>query len=210
MSESTASTASTASTEGGASTTTAEGAPATPPAAPAAPAAPSAEGAQPAAPAAPPAAEPAPPAETAPPVPPVTPAPPAEGDVSRLPRWAQQSITSGQEATRQLAVQTAVIAAAPAAGADIARLLDSNSAMRALAAVDPADTAAVTAAITAAVQAQPHLAAGTGVITAPRGGAEFGTPPAAEVTPAQFAQMGYAERVALHESDPELYRRLAG
>jgi hypothetical protein len=137
--------------------------------------------------------------------------PPAEGDVNRLPRWAQQAVTDGQGAARTLAVQSAVIAAAPAAGADIARLLDSTSAMRALAAVDPADPTAVAAAIAAAIASQPYLAAAGGVPAGPpRGGAEFGTPASTEVTPQQFAAMDYAARNALFESDPVAYRRLAG
>ncbi|MFF4751823.1 hypothetical protein [Streptomyces sp. NPDC001270] len=132
----------------------------------------------------------------------------AEGDVSRLPRWAQQAVTDGQGAARTLAVQTAVIATAPAAGADIARLLDSSSAMRALAAVDPADQAAVTAAIQAAVTAQPHLAAGG--FNPGRGGVEFSTPTSADITPQQFAAMDYAARAELYQTAPDTYRRLAG
>jgi hypothetical protein len=137
-------------------------------------------------------------------------APPAEGDVNRLPQWAQRAVTDGQGAARQLAVQSAVITAAPAAGADIARLLDSNSAMAQLAAVDPTDPAAVAAAITAAITAQPYLAAAGVPAGPPRGGAEFGTPASTEVTPAQFAAMDYSARAALYESDPTAYRRLAG
>ncbi|WP_237542518.1 MULTISPECIES: hypothetical protein [unclassified Streptomyces] len=146
----------------------------------------------------------------APPAPqPPAPAPadPPEGDVSRLPRWAQTAVTAAQGASRQLAVQTAVIAAAPAAGADVAALLDSQAAMTALAQVDPSDPAAVAAAITAAVQANPRLAATSG---AARGGADFGATGTAPLTAAQFAAMSYPDRVALHQSDPDTYRRLAG
>ncbi|MFF0894733.1 hypothetical protein [Streptomyces sp. NPDC003278] len=144
----------------------------------------------------------------APPAPGTEPtAPAAEGDLTRLPRWAQQAVTDGQGAAKTLAVQSAVIAAAPAAGADIARLLDSSSAMRALAAVDPADQAAVTAAIQAALTAQPHLAAGG--FNPGRAGAEFSAPNG-EVTPAQFAAMDYGARAELYRSDPDTYRRLAG
>jgi hypothetical protein len=136
--------------------------------------------------------------------------PPAEGDVNRLPRWAQQAVTEGQGAARTLAVQSAVIAAAPVAGADIARLLDSNSAMAQLAAIDPTDATAVAAAITAAITAQPYLAVAGVPAGPPRGGAEFGAPASTEVTPQQFAAMDYAARTALYESDPVTYRRLAG
>ncbi|MXM68292.1 hypothetical protein GR925_33935 [Streptomyces sp. HUCO-GS316] len=143
----------------------------------------------------PPAAAPA--APTAPPAPADAP----EGDVSRLPQWAQRAITDGQTAGRRAAVQAAIIQAAPGAGADVARLLDSQSFAATVATVDPTDTAAITQAITNAVTAQPWLSA-----QAPgpaRGGADFGGTGAGEVTPAQFAAMSYAERVALHQSDPD-------
>lgn len=146
----------------------------------------------------------APATPTAPPAPGDAP----EGDVSRLPQWAQRAITDGQTAGRLAAVQAAIIQAAPGAGADVARLLDSQSFAATVATVDPTDTAAITQAITTAVTAQPWLSA-----HAPgpaRGGADFGGTGAGEVTPAQFAAMSYAERVALHQSDPDTYRRLAG
>ncbi|MGC0427618.1 Spy/CpxP family protein refolding chaperone [Streptomyces sp. SAI-195] len=139
---------------------------------------------------------------------PIPPAPAVDGDVSRLPQWAQRIVTDSQTAARQAAVQSAVYTTAAAAGADPAALLDSQTAMNALAAVDPADQAAVTAAITAAVQANPRLAAQP---TGPaRAGADFSNPGVDEITPARFAAMGYAERAELYRSDPETYRRLAG
>ncbi|MER7691562.1 hypothetical protein [Streptomyces sp. NPDC097610] len=136
------------------------------------------------------------------------PAPTVEGDVARLPQWAQRAMTDGQGAAQQLALQTAVIAAAPAAGADVSRLLDSQAAMRALSAVNPADTVAMTTAITSVLTTHQHLAAAPQ--TAPKGGADFGTPGPGAVTAEQFAAMSYAERVDLHTTDPETYRRLAG
>ncbi|MEI5099003.1 hypothetical protein RB200_10630 [Streptomyces sp. PmtG] len=112
---------------------------------------------------------------------PLQPSPPApeqgtEGDLSKLPKWAQQQLTAAQEQARTAAVHAAVLRIAPTAGANAAALLDSQSAMTALAAVDTDDQAAVTEAIKAAVQAQPHLAAALGPA---RGGADFGnaTPP---------------------------------
>ncbi|MFI6371017.1 hypothetical protein [Streptomyces sp. NPDC050546] len=135
-------------------------------------------------------------------------APAADGDVARLPQWAQRAVTDGQGAAQQLALQTAVIAAAPAAGADVSRLLDSQAAMRALAAINPADPAAVKQAIEGVLTTHQHLAAVPQ--TAPKGGADFGTPGPGAVTAEQFAAMSYAERVDLHQSDPETYRRLAG
>ncbi|MFB7452836.1 hypothetical protein [Streptomyces sp. NPDC056194] len=110
---------------------------------------------------------PAPP--TAPPVTP--PAPPApDGDVSRLPQWAQRALIENQTAARTAAIQTAVLRAAPTAGADPARLLDSASFTAAMSAVDTNDAAAVATAITAAITAQPWLAIQTGP---GRGGADF-------------------------------------
>ncbi|WP_406334347.1 hypothetical protein OG814_11805 [Streptomyces zaomyceticus] len=113
--------------------------------------------------------------------PPAAPAP--EGDVSRLPQWAQRALTESQTAARTAAIQTAVLRAAPTAGADPARLLDSASFAAAMAAVDPTDATAVTAAITAALTAQPWLAAQTGP---GRGGADFTGNPAA---PARAASL---------------------
>ncbi|MFF4706668.1 hypothetical protein [Streptomyces sp. NPDC001297] len=104
----------------------------------------------------------------------------AEGDLSRLPKWAQQQLTQAQEQARTAAVQAAVLRTAPTAGANVAALLDSQSAMTALAAVDVNDQAAVTNAIKAAVQAQPHLAAAVGPA---RGGADFGNPAPQERKP---------------------------
>ncbi|MFF4523445.1 hypothetical protein [Streptomyces bluensis] len=147
------------------------------------------------------------PAAPTPPAP-TTPAEAVEGDVSRLPQWAQRAITDGQTAARRAAVQAAIIQAAPGAGADVARLLDSQSFAAAVATVDPADTTAITQAISNALTAQPWLAvAPTGPA---RAGADFGSTGAGEVTAEQFARMSYAERVELHQSDPDTYRRLAG
>ncbi|MEV4966661.1 hypothetical protein AB0886_05255 [Streptomyces sp. NPDC024062] len=127
----------------------------------------------------------------APAQPPAVPA--AEGDVSRLPQWAQRIVTDSQTTARQAAVQAAVYTTAATAGADPAALLDSTSAMVALAAVDPADPAAVTAAITAAVTANPRLAAKA---TGPaRGGTDFGGTPPAEQRPANL-QDAVAARLA--------------
>jgi hypothetical protein len=120
-------------------------------------------------------------APTAPPAQPQAP----EVDVTRLPRWAQQAVTDGQGAARTLAIQSAVIAHAPTAGADITRLLDSQAAMNALAAVDPTDAEAVKQAITNTLTTYPHLAAQTGPI---RGGAEFGGTPTGERKPATLEQ----------------------
>ncbi|MEV2203743.1 hypothetical protein AB0E11_27805 [Streptomyces fradiae] len=143
---------------------------------------------------------------------PTAPAPPVadvpEGAVERLPKWAQQAITDNAAAARLAAVQAAVIQAAPTAGADVARLLDSASFTAAVAQIDPSDTAAVTEAIKSAVTAQPWLAAAPS--GPPRSGADFGRTGGGEVTAEQFARMSYADRVDLHRTDPDTYRRLAG
>ncbi|AFU62146.1 hypothetical protein SV1_6 [Streptomyces phage SV1] len=110
------------------------------------------------------------------------PAPAAtDGDVSRLPQWAQRALTESQTAARTAAIQTAILRAAPGAGADPARLLDSASFTASLATVDPNDTAAVAAAITAALTAQPWLSAQPGGPV--RGGADFGQQPNAPRRP---------------------------
>ncbi|MFF0001299.1 hypothetical protein [Streptomyces avermitilis] len=119
------------------------------------------------------------PQQPAPPAP-AAPEQGAEGDLSRLPKWAQQQLTQAQEQARTAAVQAAVLRTAPTAGVNVAALLDSQSAMTALAAVDPNDQAAVTNAIKAAVTAQPHLAANFGPA---RGGADFGNPAPQERKP---------------------------
>ncbi|MFH8793845.1 hypothetical protein [Streptomyces sp. NPDC017941] len=146
------------------------------------------------------------PTPQAPAVPPAAEAP--EGDVARLPKWAQQALADSGAAARRAAVQAAVIQAAPTVGADVARLLDSASFTAAVAQLDPTDTAAVTEAIKNAVAAQPYLAAVPQ--TAPKGGADFSDPGPGAVTAEQFAAMPYAERAELYQTDPETYRRLAG
>lgn len=112
-------------------------------------------------------------------------APPVEGDISRLPQWAQRAITDSQAAARTAAVQTAVYQAAPGAGADPLVLLDSVSFRAAVEAIDPADTTALPAAITAAVTANPRL--GAAPAAPARGGAEFNGPPAGDRKPATLA-----------------------
>ncbi|CAM5491016.1 hypothetical protein SROCM77S_03998 [Streptomyces rochei] len=115
------------------------------------------------------------PADPPQPTPPA-PEPAAEGDLSKLPKWARDQLGQAQEQARTAAVHAAVLRIAPTAGANAAALLDSQSAMAALAAVDTNDQTAVTEAIKTAVQAQPHLAAAVGPA---RGGADFSsaTPP---------------------------------
>ncbi|MGW5673943.1 hypothetical protein ACWEV4_02425 [Streptomyces sp. NPDC003860] len=138
----------------------------------------------------------------------VPPADVPEGDIGRLPKWAQQALSDSTAAARRAAVQAAVIQAAPAAGADVARLLDSTSFAAAVAQIAPTDTDAISAAITAAMASQPWLAAVPQ--TPARGGADFSSAGPGAVTPEQFAGMSYTERIELYQSDPDTYRRLAG
>jgi hypothetical protein len=70
-----------------------------------------------------------------------------------------QQITAAQQAQADTARQLAIYKAASAAGADPAKLLDSNSFMTSVQGLDPADGAAVAAAITAAVTANQSLKA---------------------------------------------------
>ncbi|MFI5475003.1 hypothetical protein ACIA6D_32940 [Streptomyces cacaoi] len=129
---------------------------------------------------------PAAPAPTPAEQPQLAPVPPAvEGDVSRLPQWAQRAITDSQTAARAAAVQTAVLQTAPAAGADPLALLDSVSFRATVEAIDPSDTTALTAAITAAITANPRL--GTLATGPARGGAEFNGPPTGDKRPATLA-----------------------
>ncbi|MGW1760993.1 hypothetical protein [Streptomyces mirabilis] len=167
-------------------TTTPPPAPPAPPAAPQQPATPPAPAPAPApapeaAPAAPAVPAPAPAEQQPAPL-----APPVEGDISRLPQWAQRAITDSQTAARTAAVQTAVYRAAPAAGADPLALLDSVSFRAVVEAIDPNDSAALTAAITAAVTANPRLGVATAQGPA-RGGAEFNGPPTGDKRPATLA-----------------------
>ncbi|MFE4057407.1 hypothetical protein ACFXP3_14105 [Streptomyces sp. NPDC059096] len=113
------------------------------------------------------------------------PVPAVEGDISRLPQWAQRAITESQTAARAAAVQNAVFQAAPGAGGDPLALLDSMAFRAAVEAVDPSDTVALTAAITAAVTANPRL--GVAPQGPARGGAEFSGPPAGDRKPASLA-----------------------
>ncbi|MGD6762050.1 hypothetical protein ACOKM5_24255 [Streptomyces sp. BH097] len=137
---------------------------------------------------------------------------PSKAGQQATPEQLTEQLTTVQAQARATAVELAVYRTAQAAGADPDALLDSRQFAEAVAELDPADTDAVKQAITAAVQANPRLAAQQQAPkkTSTRGGAEFGNGGGAEVTPAQFAAMNYAQRVALMQSDPDTYRRLAG
>ncbi|MFJ7267257.1 hypothetical protein ACIQV3_11430 [Streptomyces sp. NPDC099050] len=133
---------------------------------------------------------------------------PSRAGQQATPEELTQQLTTAQTQARQTAVELAVYRTATAAGADPDALLDSRQFADSLADVDPADTAAVTAAITAAITANPRLGAKP---TGPHiGGSEFSGAPPQGVTATQFAAMPYAERAELYQTDPAMYRRLAG
>ncbi|MES9554784.1 MULTISPECIES: hypothetical protein [unclassified Streptomyces] len=130
------------------------------------------------------------------------------GDTPPDPAQLTQQLTESQAQARQTAVELAVYRTARAAGADPDALLDSRAFAASLADIDPTDADAVTDAVKAAVQANPKLASAPA--GPPRGGADFTGTQAGGVTPAQFAQMDYAARAELFQTDPDTYRRLAG
>lgn len=137
----------------------------------------------------------------------------AEEDPARLAEQAAAERDQARAETRQLRIELAAHQAAHKNGADPARLLDSRSVAAQLESLDPADAKfgeKLDAVIAAAVEANPLLRAGETLPAGPpMGGADF-TPGATQtVTPEQFARMSYADRVELHQSDPDLYRQLS-
>jgi hypothetical protein len=117
--------------------------------------------------------------------------------------------------TRELEAELAVHTLAGEAGANPNKLLDSRSFANTLHALDAAAedyTDQVSAAIKAAVEKDATLsAAGQGPS---RGGAEGAgqgsAQPAGAVTQEQFDAMSYADKTQLFQTNPDLYRRLAG
>jgi hypothetical protein len=139
---------------------------------------------------------------------------PSKAGQPATPEELTQQLTTAQAQARQTAVELAVYRTAREAGGDPDALLDSRAFADAVAELDPTDLDGIKAAVTAAVQANPRLAApqqqGAQQGGPARTGAEFAGGGGSEVTPAQFAAMTYAQRVALMQSDPDTYRRLAG
>lgn len=82
----------------------------------------------------------------------------AETDPAKL----TESLTASQAEAKKARVELAIFRNAAAAGGDPAALLDSSSFLKSLAAIDPADAAAVTEAIKTAVEANPRLGAALG------------------------------------------------
>ncbi|WP_432110791.1 hypothetical protein [Streptomyces sp. YPW6] len=135
-----------------------------------------------------------------------------EQDPAKLAVQAATERDAALAEARQLRVELAAHQAAHKAGADPARLLDSRAVERELSGLDPTDAKfgeRLDAVIAAAVEANPLLRAETTAPAPPKGGADF-TPGAPQtVTPEQFARLSYAQRVELHQSDPDLYRQLS-
>jgi hypothetical protein len=105
-----------------------------------------------------------------------------------------ESLTTSQAEAKQARVELAVFRSAASAGGDPAALLDSSSFLASLAAVDPADSAAVTAAIQAAVAANPRLGAAPAGPKPPapnpaQGGSASGSPAVGQLTRQQVEQM---------------------
>ncbi|MFF4738785.1 hypothetical protein ACFY2W_23310 [Streptomyces sp. NPDC001262] len=135
-----------------------------------------------------------------------------EADPAALAEQATAERDAALTEARRLRVELAAHQAAHAAGADPGRLLDSRAVERQLAELDPTDgkfAEQLDSVIGAAVEAHPHLRAAPAPSGPPRGGADFSGGSAPQITPQQFAQLSYAQRVELHQSDPETYRQLA-
>jgi hypothetical protein len=111
-----------------------------------------------------------------------------EGEEQPDPAKLAADLAAERTAKADTARQLAIYKAATAAGADPAKLLDSNSFMTSVQGLDPTDGAAVTAAITAAVTANASLkaarAAGASGIELSGGTGEQG-----QITAAQLAHM---------------------
>lgn len=109
---------------------------------------------------------------------------------------------------REASLHLAVYKAATKAGADADTLLDSNSFRSTLKEVDPHDAAAVQTAIENAVKDNPRFklaqAAGAGGATFSGGSGE------GAITQEQFNAMTNGEKNSLNNTNPSLYRQLAG
>ncbi|MFF9507299.1 hypothetical protein ACF1BU_14270 [Streptomyces sp. NPDC014724] len=136
----------------------------------------------------------------------------AETDPAQLAAQATTERDAALAEARTLRVELAAHQAAHGAGADPARLLDSRTVEKQLAELDPTDAKfgeKLATVITAAVEANPHLRAEGTPAGPPAGGADFTPGTTTAPTAAQFAAMSYGDRVALHQSDPDLYRQLS-
>ncbi|MFF5568091.1 hypothetical protein ACFY7Z_25670 [Streptomyces sp. NPDC012623] len=136
-----------------------------------------------------------------------------EQDPAKLAEHTATERDAALAEARRLRVELAAHHAAHKAGADPARLLDSRSVATQLESLDPSDAKfaeRLDSMIAVAVETNPLLRAeGSTPTGPPKGGADFTPGAPATVTPEQFARLTYAERVDLHQSDPDLYRQLS-
>ncbi|MEV7501727.1 hypothetical protein [Streptomyces sp. NPDC093018] len=135
-----------------------------------------------------------------------------EQDPAKLAEHAATERDAALAEARRLRVELAAHQAAHKGGADPARLLDSRSVASQLESLDPSDAKfaeRLDSVIATAVEANPLLRAEGSTPGPAKGGADFTPGAPATVTPEQFARLTYAERVDLHQSDPDLYRQLS-
>lgn len=133
----------------------------------------------------------------------------AETDPAKL----TESLTASQAEAKQARVELAVFRNAHPAGSDpigdpIA-LLDSKSFLKSLAAIDPADSAAVTEAIKAAVEANPRLGAAPGDPKAPAPNPAQGASASGAAVGALDAQIAAAEKARDFQTAIALKQRRA-
>jgi hypothetical protein len=128
-------------------------------------------------------------------------------DAATDPAALTASLTAAQQAQADTARQLAIYKAASGAGADPAKLLDSNSFLTSVKGLDPADGDAIAAAITAAVTANQSLKAvrATGASGIEQTG---GTGEQGQVTVEQLQKMTPDQIVAAQEKG--LLRNLLG
>lgn len=130
-----------------------------------------------------------------------------DGEPAPDPAKVAADLAAEREARANTARELAIFKAASAAGADPAKLLDSNSFLTSVKGLDPADGEAITAAITAAVKANASLkaarAAGASGIEQTGGTGEQG-----QITEQQLKTMTPEQIVAAQEKG--LLRNLLG
>lgn len=120
----------------------------------------------------------------------------------------QQAATKATERAEAAEVKLAVVLASLEQDADHTALLDSNSFLATLKGLTPDDGEKITAAITAAVEKNPKLKAARAA-TVSRVDTSAGSGEGA-VNQEKFAAMTGAERNHLFQTNPTLYRQLAG
>lgn len=129
-------------------------------------------------------------------------------DTTPDPAALTAQLTAQQSAARESALELAVYKAAGVKGANPDALLDSRSFLATVQDLDPTDTAAIQAAIDQAVTTNPSFkavqVAAASTVQHPGGSGETA------VTPDQFAAMKPAQKAALFNTNPTLYRTLTG